>query len=302
MRLMWVARYFFSYFGRTNRAKYWLGLAIVYGWYALLGFAWSMGKSDRGVWDGTFGLLMIVGLISMFSLFVKRIHDLDISGAWVGGAFLLFGVISISRSEYATTATSLAYAAGMIWLGSAKGTAGNNRFGADPLKPRGVDPKQTDAYQMGQKFSGEMWSAFTGYFDSRFLPVRENYLNVLRQLVRQSFNSQDGPPLTIARVEYRVFLNRIKELEDQIFGESCDAMHEWLDVADGMGVRAETESGFRTHIKEFCNDLTIAGMSVLTDYAIPLRDADRDWRAANPKRAKEFPPEQEGQASVRGQH
>ena len=108
---MWVARYFFSYFGRTNRAKYWLGLAIVYGWYALLGFAWSMGKSDRGVWDGTFGLLMIVGLISMFSLFVKRIHDLDISGAWVGAAFLLFGLISISRSEYATTATSLAYAA-----------------------------------------------------------------------------------------------------------------------------------------------------------------------------------------------
>jgi len=26
-------------------------------------------------------------------------------------------------------------------------------------------------------------------------------------------------------------------------------------------------------MKEFCNDLTIAGMSVLTDYAIPLRDA-----------------------------
>jgi len=50
-------------------------------------------------------------------------------------------------------------------------------------------------------------------------------------------------------------------------------MHEWLDVDDGMGVRTETESGFRTHMKEFCNDLTIAGMSVLTDYAIPLRDA-----------------------------
>ncbi len=93
--------------------------------------------------------------------------------------------------------------------------------------------------------------------------------------MRQSFNSPDGPPLTIARVEYRVFLNRIKELEDQIFGETCDAMHEWLDVADSMGVRAQTEDGFRTRIKAFCNDLTIAGMTVLTDYAIPLRDADR---------------------------
>jgi hypothetical protein len=181
----------------------------------------------------------------------------------------------------------------MIWLGSAKGTPGDNQFGADPWKPKSVDPKQTDAYQMGQKFSGEVWSAYTGYFESRFAPVRENYLNLLRQLVRQSFHSPDGPPLTIARVEYRVFLNRIKELEDQIFGETCYAMHEWLHVADRMGVRAETENGFRTHIKAFCDDLTIAGMNVLTDYGIPLRDADRDWRAANPERARQFPPEQE---------
>jgi hypothetical protein len=236
---------------------------------------------------------MFVGLISMFSIFVKRIHDLDISGAWVGCAFLLFGAISVSRSEYATSAASLGYAAGMIWLGAAKGKSGDNQFGADPLKPKGVDPKQTDAYQMGQKFSGEMWSAFTTYFAGRFNPVRENYLNVLRQMVRQSFNSPDGPPLTIARVEYRVFLNQVKELEGQVFGESCDAMHEWLDVADSMGVRAATENGLRTHIKAFCNDLTIAGMSVLTDYAIPLRDADRDWRTANPERARQFPPEQQ---------
>jgi uncharacterized membrane protein YhaH (DUF805 family) len=289
---MGAARLFFSYFGRINRAKYWLGLAIVYGYYALLMFVWSMGQSDHGVRDGTFGVLMIVGLISMTSCFVKRIHDLDISGTWVGGALLLFGAIATSRSEYATEAVSLAYASGMIWLGAAKGTSGANRFGADPLKPKGVDPKQTDAYQMGQKFSGEMWSAYTGYFESRFPAVGENYLNVLRQLVRQSFNSADGPPLTIARVEYRVFLNQVKELEDQIFQETCGAMHEWLDVAERMGVRGDTENGFRTHIKAFCDDLTIAGMTVLTDYAIPLRDADRDWRAANPERAKQFPPEQ----------
>ena len=106
---------YFSYEGRINRAKYWLGYVSLWILMVLLLIALSMFEFEA---RNMIALLVIVGAaVPGFSLAVKRCHDRDRSG-W----FLLVGIIPVI---------------GPIWLlaelGLLRGTEGQNQYGADPL-------------------------------------------------------------------------------------------------------------------------------------------------------------------------
>jgi len=66
-------------------------------------------------------------------------------------------------------------------------------------------------------------------------------------------------------------------------------VHEWLDAAHQIGVGEDTGRAFGVRVINFTSDLIMTGLKALTDYAVPLKDADTDWRQANPQRAKDFP-------------
>lgn len=121
---------FFSFKGRINRAKFWLGnvaLMIVYIILMVISGA-SMSAvtvSPQGeIQGGGFGVVGIVVMIVYIAMIwpslaigVKRWHDRDKSGWWVLIAF----VPIIGGLWY------------LIECGFLEGTKGPNKFGPDPL-------------------------------------------------------------------------------------------------------------------------------------------------------------------------
>lgn len=152
-----------------------------------------------------------------------------------------------------------------------------------------MTPKEQSAYDKGREFSNELFGVFDDYMQQRFEPVKGRYLDILRGNVRDALQATDSPPLTVARVEYRVFLNNVKELEEKMLEELKQYMHKWLDVAHQIGVGEDTERAFGIRVSNYISDLSMAGLKLLTDYAVSLKDADTEWRLANPARAKDFP-------------
>jgi uncharacterized membrane protein YhaH (DUF805 family) len=105
----------FAFDGRINRAKFWLGIVIV--WVAVLVFA-----GIAGALNSSFGWLMFaivyVGVIWVgLALSIKRWHDRDKSGWWV-----LIGFIPIIGGIWA-----------LVETGFLEGTQGPNQYGPDPL-------------------------------------------------------------------------------------------------------------------------------------------------------------------------
>jgi uncharacterized membrane protein YhaH (DUF805 family) len=102
---------FFQFDGRINRAKWWLGVVII----------WVI----QGIISGIVGfdnttIVSLIGLVFLWptlALGIKRFHDRDKSGWWVLVALIpIIGFFWI-----------------LIELGMLEGTKGPNQFGPDPL-------------------------------------------------------------------------------------------------------------------------------------------------------------------------
>src|SRR5262249_23753364 len=117
---------------RVNRAKYWIGFGIAYGMMVLAMTLWFAVPENDQVATGV-GLWIIGWNVSLFALATKRLHDLDMSGWWLLGFLIVFAVLVGTRQEVLGSIGSAALFAGIIWLGSAKGTEGRNRYGPSPI-------------------------------------------------------------------------------------------------------------------------------------------------------------------------
>lgn len=121
---------FFSFNGRINRAKFWLGnLALMVVYLILAGISAatmspmtvSPSGQVQGGGMGIIGIIILIVYIAMLwpslAIGIKRWHDRDKSGWWVLIAF----VPIIGGLWY------------LIECGFLEGTKGPNKFGPDPL-------------------------------------------------------------------------------------------------------------------------------------------------------------------------
>ncbi len=121
---------FFSFNGRINRAKFWLGNVALIGVYIVLMIISGASMSAvtvspsgeiQGGGFGVVGIIVLIVYIAMIwpslAIGVKRWHDRDKSGWWVLIAFVpLIGGIWY-----------------LVECGFLEGTKGPNKFGPDPL-------------------------------------------------------------------------------------------------------------------------------------------------------------------------
>jgi uncharacterized membrane protein YhaH (DUF805 family) len=137
---------FLSLRGRISRQEYWLGYIGVIVLYIVLikvlqplFLEWH--RPDRSWWyrDELTAALAVPKLWlaaaftwPMATLYVKRLHDMDMSGWWLVAMPFLAGLASTLN------ASSLQFTmwACIIGLGVLPGTRGDNRFGSDPLPAR----------------------------------------------------------------------------------------------------------------------------------------------------------------------
>ena len=102
-----------TFSGRARRSEYWF--FVLFQLLALI----VAGIIDGilGTDGGLYGLVALGLLLPIIAVSVRRLHDTDRSGWWYLLVLVPFGVIVL-----------------LIWW-CTKGTAGDNRFGADPTAP-----------------------------------------------------------------------------------------------------------------------------------------------------------------------
>ena len=151
---------FFSFRGRINRAKFWIGQLVTVFWVLALsvGYGLVISHSARagrniapaaafqdelGTWLLVGALTIAVGLlwlVPLVAVTVKRLHDRDKSGWWSLAFYFLPGMLSGLSKGFDSPLSLVFTAAGAavgIWafveIGCLPGTRGTNRFGGDPL-------------------------------------------------------------------------------------------------------------------------------------------------------------------------
>ena len=140
----WAARpikRFTDYRGRAPRAEYWwfyLAATVVQ-----LPIMWVESLLETELVSLVYSFLF---LIPWFAVSVRRLHDTDRSGWWIGGFFIAITLVAVSYTvgELANEAalpsawTIVALIAAVIWgvglfiFSVLPGTEGPNRYGSDP--------------------------------------------------------------------------------------------------------------------------------------------------------------------------
>ena len=148
-------RLLFSYKGRINRAKYWLGFLIQIGISTLVVLVFITINVVSPLLGGICGLILFAVVIwSWFAINTKRLHDRDKSGWFLlvfWGLPLILGTLETVAQQNDNNSLQIICALGEtaigIWmfieLGCLRGTPGTNRFGPDPLGspvPAGTGP------------------------------------------------------------------------------------------------------------------------------------------------------------------
>jgi uncharacterized membrane protein YhaH (DUF805 family) len=150
--------YLFSFEGRISRGEYWLFVAICAGYAFIAGFLVMAVFSYSDRWHVRFVsfVLSLPLLWPGLAIAVKRLHDRDKGREWawfligvptIGHYITLIANFAIARPgllSYPLLALQVATIAvglrAFVELGFFRGTAGDNRFGPDPLPPVAVLP------------------------------------------------------------------------------------------------------------------------------------------------------------------
>ena len=131
--------------GRSSRQEFWLGY---FGLIAVLGFLvrtlpnlvlykhsgrlWYRDELDLALrWPAIAAILIVVW--PLITVFVKRLHDLNVSGWWMVAMLALPPLSKMTGVDL-----SILFLVPTVLLGLIVGTAGDNRFGSDPLARRGT--------------------------------------------------------------------------------------------------------------------------------------------------------------------
>lgn len=139
----------FSFSGRINRAKYWLGVGLLIAYWIVVAIVLSILYYALGsigyILAMVLGLAAIVGgMWAGLGIGIKRLHDRDKSGWWLVLFWIVPGFLSgignVSGTETMGLLFNLTSFAVSLWgfveIGCLRGTEGPNRFGPDPLPPR----------------------------------------------------------------------------------------------------------------------------------------------------------------------
>ena len=126
-----MSQLYFSFDGRVNRRVFWLNLVVFVALPLMIVAAvvdTSMGYAGR---RGPVSLVAMLLLIwPSLAVQAKRWHDIDKSAWWI-----LVGLIPIIGGIWALVAN-----------GFLRGTAGPNRFGADPLANQSSRPADSNPH------------------------------------------------------------------------------------------------------------------------------------------------------------
>jgi len=112
--------------------------------------------------------------------------------------------------------------------------------------------------------------------------VHDGYLGVIQGQFNKCMTPTDAPPIIAARIEYKIFVENVKELRGKMMGEIPAMLSGWLDVADQIQLRDTFMQLIQAKVDAFCRELTEIGLQRFLDMAHALKLADDQWRTVIP--------------------
>jgi hypothetical protein len=161
-------------------------------------------------------------------------------------------------------------------------------FGFFKKKP---DPKLDAAFKKGQEIASQTAEELDRFIDQGLGPYREYHLKRIDELVLDGIGSSDVPPIINARHVYAQFLDTVTEYRGEVRTRTEAHLKDALEIADMMQMRDKFEELITKRLGDFDTELRMAGLKVLTDRADMLKEFDDQWRAENPEKAAQFPPD-----------
>jgi hypothetical protein len=141
-----------------------------------------------------------------------------------------------------------------------------------------------DAYELGRRTAQSANADIEAYMQARFYPG----ITKIADAVLGNLESPDLPPLVLARIDLKSFLEHLDgDLRPRIMPQLRSAMAGWISIDGGVG--SEIERLIEHHYDQLKSSLALAAFQRLLDMADTVKEADDQWRAANPEKAANIP-------------
>jgi hypothetical protein len=148
--------------------------------------------------------------------------------------------------------------------------------------------EKAQAYEKGRQFGEQVIAQIDAFIETRFRPTSNGLLDVLQRQFETCINPTDGPPIIVARIEYKFFAERVQRLAAQMPGEIAFSLNRLIDVAMEMDVREDVQTLIDNRVAIFQNELLMKGHELFTGITDRLKEADDRWRVANPELSGNF--------------
>jgi len=153
------------------------------------------------------------------------------------------------------------------------------------------EKKLKDAYKRGQKAAQSFGTHLDTYTVRRFAEIGASCLKEFRdRLDLAEIVDKDDPPLILAKIELKVFWDRVQELKPELVEEILTACAEWMKVWAQMGKEAEMKQLIEQKVDYFAFAMRDVSLKELLDRVDRLKPVDEAWRAANPEKSARFLP------------
>ncbi len=146
--------------------------------------------------------------------------------------------------------------------------------------------KLVGAFETGRRAAATANADLEAYMRSRFYP----HIKGLVDKVFGDFETPEMPPLVVARVDLKNFVDGIDDLlRPRVIPQLREATAEWLGVFQQLGAIPEFEDLIEHKYAAFKSSVVLAAFQKLLDLTDMLKAADDKWRAANPEKAGNIP-------------
>ena len=149
------------------------------------------------------------------------------------------------------------------------------------------------AYQAGKLAAESMSEGLDRFLAYRFAPQVKGYLGVFEGKLFRCLNPTTAPPVTLALLEYKIFVASVRDLKERMTAETVSAMDPWLEAVGKIDLRHHGMLLINSRIKDFQTSLVKSGLQLFIDKVDGLRAADKVFRFCNPTIAAKFPIEHE---------
>ena len=153
------------------------------------------------------------------------------------------------------------------------------------------EKKLKEAREWGRRTAERFGADVDAYTGRRFEEIQPKYIKVFRDRLDLAALDDEAPPLILARIEHKIFLDNVQRLKPQLIEEILTACADWMKVWAQMGSEGEMKQVIEKKVDDFAVTMMIgASLTGLFSRLDHLKPVDEAWRAANPEKSAQFPP------------